>query len=391
VTNIADYAWLIGSEAAVWLARLSNDNRPQLQQLDSLRRELPAERARLLVEQCELRRRAADKYGDRAVQMFFTRVLLEQATDRWIARYKADRLAAAGAAALADYCCGIGGDLLAMAERGAATGWDSSETACLLALENSNHAAAVRCDDVTNCDPSPGEAWHLDPDRRAGGQRTSAVNYYLPGPDLVDRWLRSNACGAVKLAPAAEAPATWQVDGECEWMTRDRECRQQVVWFGALATAIGKRRATVVERDGRVATLIGDPNAPCEPADQPGAFLYEPDPSVLAAKLVGTLAATHGWSTLGAGGAYLTGDACVNDSHATGFVVLDCLPLRIATLSKYLAERSVGHVEIKKRGVAVAPDDMRRRLKLRGDNSAIVVLTRIGRREVAIVVERISP
>jgi hypothetical protein len=49
----------------------------------------------------------------------------------------------------------------------------------------------------------------------------------------------------------------------------------------------------------------------------------------------------------------------------------------------------VGRVEIKKRGVAVDPDKLRRTLKLRGDNEATLILTRIGKRETAIVAERV--
>jgi hypothetical protein len=93
---------------------------------------------------------------------------------------------------------------------------------------------------------------------------------------------------------------------------------------------------------------------------------------------------------LGPRGVYLTGNVRVSHPLAAGFVVRDCLPLRVATLSTYLAERSVGAVEIKKRVVATEPDALRRRLKLHGDNSATIVLTRIGLREVAIVVERFS-
>jgi hypothetical protein len=389
LSEISDYAWLVGDQGAAWLTRLADDARPQLQQLESLRRELPVERARLVVEQVELRRRAAEKFGERAARMFFTRVLLEQATDLWIARYKAQRLAAGGAAALGDYCCGAGGDLLAMAELGPATGWDRSEVACLLAATNLRGAAAVCCGDVEQCTPANNEAWHLDPDRRPVGRRSTAVDHYSPGPELVERWRNANPCGAVKLAPAADAPASWQADAELEWITRDRECRQQVAWFGPLTADAGRRRATLLRPDGAPATLLGEADLPCEPADDPGAYLYDPDPSLLAAGLLGALAEKHKLTSLGIGAAYLTGNDRVIDPLASGFAVQDCLPLRAASLAAYLAERGVGRLEIKKRGVATEPDALRRQLKLRGDNAATVVLARIGRREAAIVVERL--
>jgi hypothetical protein len=388
LAEISDYAWLIGDQGAAWLTRLADDVRPQLQQLESLRRELPVERARLVVEQVELRRRAVEKFGELAAQMFFTRMLLEQATDLGIARYKAQRLAAGGPAALGDYCCGAGGDLLAMAERGPATGWDRSEIACLLAAANLRGSASVRCGDVEQGTPADGEAWHLDPDRRPSGRRSTAMDHYAPGPELVERWRLANPRGSVKLAPAAVAPPSWQSDVELEWITHDRECRQQVAWFGQLAAAAGRRRATLIRPDGAQATFIGAADLPCQPADEPASFLYDPDPSILAAGLLGALAEKYELSSLGIGAAYLTGDECVIDPLAAGFAAIDCLPLRTASLAAYFAKRSVGRLEIKKRGVAIEPEALRRQLKLRGDNAATVVLTRIGRREAAIVVER---
>jgi hypothetical protein len=402
VADFSDYAWLTRDEGRDWLARLAGDPRTELQQLDALRRELPAERARLTVEQVDLRRRAAAKFGPLADRMFFTRTLLEQATDRWVARYKASRMAAAaGAGGLADYCCGVGGDLLAFAAEAPTIGWDRCETACLLAEANLAVAAPrhgsrsqVRRGDVEQVEPAAGEVWHLDPDRRATGTRASQVARYSPGPELIDRWLASHADGAVKLAPAATSPSHWVPCCELEWISSHGECRQQVAWFGCAATAPGKRRATAVlagNDDAKVpqfATLVGTYYEACPVADEPAGYLFDPNAAVLGAGLLGALAAMHNLSTLGPGGAYLIGDKLVDDALVSPLVVHACLPLRQDVVNKYLAAHSVGRVEIKKRGVAVDPNKYWRQLRLRGDNEAVLVLTRIARREVAIVAQR---
>ena len=404
MAEFSDYAWLIGDDDAKdRLARLAADRRSALQQLGSLRKELPAERARLLVEQLDLRRRGAAKFGRLAERMFFTPVHLEQSTDLWVARYKAARLAPlASGGAISDYCCGIGGDLIALAELGAATGWDASPVACLLAEANVRAATAdhgtdncaVHCANVEPLQPPAEGAWHLDPDRRAGGSRSTTLERYSPGPELIERWRRQNAHGAVKLAPAAEPPVQWAEQAELEWITSNRECRQLVAWFGGLAAARGRRRATVVRtgedaRAGDAATFAGKPDLPCEAAAEPRQFLYDPDPSVLAAHLLGAQAARHGLQSLGAGAAYLTGERHVQDALLAAFAVHDCLPLRPAMIAQHLAARGVGRVEIKKRGVPTDPETLRKKLKLRGDRSATVVLTRIGERQVAIIAERI--
>ena len=63
--------------------------------------------------------------------MFFTRLGLEQATDAWVARYKATRFPAGQL--LADLCCGIGGDLMALSERGPTRGVDRDPVAAICA------------------------------------------------------------------------------------------------------------------------------------------------------------------------------------------------------------------------------------------------------------------
>ena len=49
------------------------------------------------------------------MDMFFTRSGLEQSSAEIVARHRARRYA--GASQVADLCCGIGGDLIALAER----------------------------------------------------------------------------------------------------------------------------------------------------------------------------------------------------------------------------------------------------------------------------------
>ena len=154
------------------------DARSTVSLVRDLRRELSPERTHLVLEQVELRRRARAKFAA-AEKMFFTAVGFEQATDEFVARYKAGRFAAGGA--VADLCCGIGGDLLALAARGPACGVDRDPVVTLLAAANvlavvpqsvvSFSAADVETFDVREC-----AAWHIDPDRRPEGAAPRAWN-----------------------------------------------------------------------------------------------------------------------------------------------------------------------------------------------------------------------
>ena len=104
--ELRDYQWLVGDEAARLLKELAGSPGDTLALAARLRRQLSAERAHLVLEQLELRERGKRKFTA-AARIFFTPRALEQATDQWVATYKAARFAGAGPTA--DFCCGLGG------------------------------------------------------------------------------------------------------------------------------------------------------------------------------------------------------------------------------------------------------------------------------------------
>src|SRR6267142_2205170 len=115
--TLDDYRWLVSEATRPWLAmaREESSHGATVGLLLRLRKDLSAERAHLVVEQIELRRRAREKFS-LADAMFFTRKGLEQATDEQLSAYKAARFRADDS--IADLCSGIGGDLISLAVRG---------------------------------------------------------------------------------------------------------------------------------------------------------------------------------------------------------------------------------------------------------------------------------
>jgi hypothetical protein len=409
MADFDDYQWLVADpSAAEALAAFTDDERTELKQLGALRKTLAPERARLVIEQLGLRRRAVDKFGPLAAAMFFTPVQLEQATDCAVAAYKAERFRCADDHVVHDFCCGIGGDLMALATTCLAIGWEIDPVTALLAQTNvdvartfgllRNGRAAVRQSDVADAVPGANDRWHVDPDRRATGRRSTTLELHSPGPAVIDRW-RAASAGAVKLSPASDAPTAWQREGELEWVSHRRECRQLVVWFGELATAPGERRATLIDSPSAncerpfpdratTATFCGSADEMGSVAEAPLRYVYDPDPAVVAARLTGAISNRHELASLGAGGVYLTGEQAIKDPLLAAFEVLEALPLRAAVVAPWLRARGVGRVEIKKRGVTIDPEKFRRELKLQGDNEATIILTRAGKRQLAIVAKR---
>lgn len=416
-SELADIEWLTGAEAGAILAELAGDARPLHVIAAHLRANFSSERTHLLLEQTELRHRAAAKFAH-PEQMFFTRVGLEQATDEWVAAYKASRfimrptgsvgdqssltsshtkLVIAGEVAdVADLCCGIGGDLKAIAHEAAAVGVERDPIVAHLARMNSG--GAVQAIDIAEFEVQAVDAWHIDPDRRPGGRRTTSLEWCEPNRESIERFLTRVPNAAVKLAPATDVPNAWVERCELEWISRDRECRQLVAWHGNLAAMPGQRRATIVTHPAsrgvsapevQCRTIIGTTNQPLPIASNISEYVCEVDPAVTAAGLTGTIAAEFGLSALGSGPTYLTGTRPIDDAALGCFQVTDILPMRVAKLAQHLRALSIGQLEIKKRGVDIDPEKLRRDLKLRGSNAATLLITKMGGRPVAILAERI--
>lgn len=389
-SELTDYEWLIGSEAAEILVELAGRNEPLHMAANRLRHAVTAARAHLLLEQVELRRRAATKFA-RAAEMFFTRLGLEQATDEGVARYKTTRFPSG--VSVADLCCGIGGDLLALAGSSCATGVDRDPIAAHFATANARVngvKAHVEAKDLSDFNLREHTAWHIDPDRRPTGKRTASIDWSSPSREVVEGLIATVPQAAIKLAPAAVVPSEWAEVCELEWISRDRQCRQLVAWFGALAKSPGQCRATILAPDGKqLRTVVGQPRDSIAIARQLGRFLFEPDPAVLAAKLPGALAAELDLAAVSPGIPYLTTDAVIVDPALACFEVDKVLPLQVKQLARHLRSRNIGQLEIKKRGVDHDPQLLRKQLQLRGDEAATLLLTKLDGKHVAILARRV--
>jgi SAM-dependent methyltransferase len=398
-----DYRWLTGPEGTKWFEIADSPaatGSSLIRLTQQLRAELSPARVHLLLQQRELRTKAREKFPHTEI-MFFTPRSLEQATDAAVAAYKAGRFLQTQM--IADLCCGIGGDLLALARRGPVIGVDRDPIAVLLAQANAQ-AVLGRADacrfktrpvdaEMPIC--SEMSAWHIDPDRRPGGSRTTRVKLHDPGPDVLARLLNTCPNGAIKLAPAADLVEPWWAEAELEWISRRRQCRQLVAWFGTLAEHPGRRRATVVRNASDfspdvAATFVGEPQVEIALAPKIGRYVFEPDPAVLASKLEGNLARKYEVSAVAPNIAYFTGDRPISDAAFDGFEVLEVLPYHVREIKEWLTARHIGRLEIKKRGVPLEPEKVRRELAGDGVNSATLLLAKIGGRVQAIVARRLE-
>lgn len=386
--EICDLQWLVSEEAAEIFAKFPKPDLT-LPQLSQLRRELGPERATLIAEQLELRQRGLAKFS-RAGEMFFTRVGLEQATDEIIAQYKTIRFAAAKQ--IVDLCCGVGGDLLALAAGRTATGVDLSPQLALLAQANCavyGQQVTTESQEAADVDVANYDGWHCDPDRRAGDRRTTQPEWSSPATEQLVELLQKNQNAAIKLAPASHTPEAWLAAAELEWISSRRECRQLVAWFGDFTPHSGSRRATHVNREGVAHSFIAAGEATLQVATQVGAYVMEPGPALLAAELVDDFATEHQLGRLLPRSVYLTGDAPVDTSLVATFRVREQVPIDRKSLSKKLKEQGIGRVELKVRGLDIRPEAFLKKLRLSGDNAITIILTPAPDGNRAILCERV--
>jgi hypothetical protein len=397
IFNLDDYRWLVSFEAEPWLklahATLAQSPAGVAALVMHLRRDLSPERAHLVVDQVELRGRAREKFT-RAQEMFFTRKGLEQATDEQVAAVKAERFAEGS---VADLCCGIGGDLVALATHPShsVVGVELDPAVAILAEANLRAyrcaRASVFVGDAAEFAVADFAAWHVDPDRRPADHRTSQPEHFQPPLVAIQRLLAANSNAAIKLAPASDVPAHWQSAVERQWLGSRGECRQQVVWHGALARFSGLHTATVVDALGGPRTIAGRHDQPIPVAGALGRYLFEPHAAVLAAKLTAEVCRAHGLAAVSSGVAYLTGDTLVEEPACEVFEILEALQLDQKKLRAYCRERNIGRLEIKKRGVHLDPAKLRQAIVASGDNEATLVLTPLAGRVRTLVVRRVHP
>ncbi len=236
---------------------------------------------------------------------------------------------------------------------------------------------------------------------------------------------------------------------EAEWISVDREVVEVVLWFNALARPGVRRAATVLTHTGPGAAGLSrcpesparqessahgespaspDPQASPEPTarresaeltssadfedrhdeDRSSSkapvsgveglvgILYEPDGAVIRAGLVSDLAAAAEGRLLDEHIAYFTADEELAPELrrlARGYAIREVMGFSVKRLRRWVQEEGVTSLEIKKRGVDVAPEQLRRELlgkKKAAKGTAVhqsLVLTRIGQQRVAVVVD----
>jgi len=353
--------------------------------------------------QSRLRTKAEAKFGEFARQMIFTRAGLEQATRLTVAARHAQRFAEAGIAHVADLGCGLGADAMALASldiQVTAVELDETTAACatmnLIPFRNATvvhaDAAAVPLDGIDG-------VW-LDPARRttssSGTKRLWDPEDFSPPLSFVESLAASGRAVGVKMGPGMPHDSV-PADCEAQWVSVGGDVTEVALWLNAVRRPGIRRAALVLGPQGAAELTSAEdfdagPAAPVGPVE---GYLYEPDGAVIRAGLVADVALQLGGHLLDEHIAYICAPELRDTPFARAYRVLEVMPFNVKALKAWVRDNGVGVLDIKKRGISVTPEELRKQLlpgggrnaKNMAKKTATLVLTRIGEERVAVSVE----
>jgi len=394
---IAQLRWLRTPEgaAAVALAgELLGQGLDVLPGLARLRSRVGAEHAGPAWELARLRARARPVFGADADVLVLTADTLEQAGRPTLAARRARRLLSGEVDSAADLGCASGTDTIALARAGASVlAVDTDPLARELTAANVEAlgvadrvwvvagdavelVAAARGGEVAGCGAAV-----LDPARRAGGRRQLDPDRWSPPWSTVATLLDRVPRAVVKVAPGLDHERV-PAGVEAEWVSAGGSIVEALLWGRAVSTV--RRRASLVRADD-VLELTADADPGPAPSGPVRGWLHEPDPAVIRSGLVSLVAADLGATLVDPTIAYLTSDAPTGSPWVSSYRVDEVLPFNLKRLKSLLRTRGVGRVVVKKRGSAVDPETLARRLRGPGAGTATVVVTRVAGAPTALV------
>lgn len=385
--SLSHYHWLASDKGAAELAaatELRAEGVSDLKIGETLRKKLDPERAAMVLTQLDLRVRASEKFT-RADEMLFTRAGLEQSTSEAIARYRADRYV--GRDRIVELCCGIGGDLIALAGIGTeVVPVDRDAIHLFLAEHNARvyqtdaHITPLlmNVEDVALHDS---DAVFIDPARRKGsGLRTG----YLSDPSVEWSVSLAEQAAAVGIKTAPGIPREMVPDGwELELIALGSDLKEAVMWSPGEARTT--RTATVIS-DGTVTSLAPIPGDPVSIRNaEPGDWLHDVNPAVTNAGLVEDLARELNADRIDAEIGFLVSDRDIEHPMVTSWRVLSVVPWHEKRIKQALAKLDIGPIDIRRRGLPGDVPVITKRLRGKGSQRALIAMTRMDDVPTAII------
>ena len=292
----------------------------------------------------------------------------QQATPVEVAAYRAEFLAEQGVSSVHDITCSIGTEGLDSPLD--YFGSDLDESRVRMARHNLSSTKIFRADALTTT--TTADVLLADPARRAGGRRiTRPEDLVPPLPEVVDKHRDKEL--AIKCAPGLDF-SEW--NGLVTVASVDGGVKEACLYTPGLGTG---RRAVMIR--GHKLDVLDDKETNLPEAGEIGSYLIDPDGAIVRSGLVRHYAAREGLHQIDERIAYLTGERIPEGT--SGFPFIEKVPLK--RLKSVLKSYDAGSLEILVRGVEVDPDQLRKKMKLKGKKPFAVIITRIGAQGIALL------
>ncbi|MBV6458680.1 MAG: hypothetical protein HONBIEJF_01814 [Fimbriimonadaceae bacterium] len=334
------------------------------------------EAARWAFVQWELRARATAKF-ERAEAMFFDRDGLEMATHERVSQYHASLFPPGEL--VADLTCGLGSDLIGLAMRGPAIGYELDPDRAELARLN---LAAAGVDGEVHIGDGSDSAddydyVFADPARRTGGSRVWRLSDYRPDPRTLIR--NRHRLRVIKLSPMLPDAELSAFGGELRFLSFRGECREALVVSGGES---GCEVASVHVETGSTLKPEAGPMA----IGELGRFLFDPDPAAIRSHALTTLCGESGLRSVD-GSPFLTGESAVESPWLRSYEIVEVEKWDLKRLAAALAALDARTPDIKTHGHAVRPEEWVKRLRRQGSRVVSIFAIGAGGSLAAVIAE----
>ena len=314
----AEFEVLSTPSGQALLAEIGRNKALTVAQMERLRKAFGPLHFEAAVRLEKARRKGAGKFPE-SEKLWLDPVRAEQATHQAVAAHKAKRFEGKP---VADICCGLGGDTLAIgrvatcvlaidldAENLRRLHYNLGQWACQAAV------VPVRAD--ANRLPVPNEMLvHIDPDRRSAdhaGRPRFQVDQFQPPLAVLLQLMKQHPGGAIKLSPGSDfetleaAARKNQIKTELEIISLHGECKEATLWFGQLAGPL-PRSATALPQDVTFSGTGQNSGVLHVATNTFGKYLMEMESSLVRAGLAQEFAYGQYFSNCSTDNAFFTAD-----------------------------------------------------------------------------------
>ncbi len=363
-------AFLQNDEGKIFYDQLRSDNLT-INQIDKLIRQNPEKPIRELLTLKKLQIQASNRIKDSS-RFIFTVKGVQQSSSSLLAEYHSQKLK--DFEIIADLCCGNGIDLHYIASgKKKVLAVDLDEDTLLAAKYNNSNYKNINYLKIKAQDfDEKVDAIFIDPDRRLGNRRLVEAEDLSPSLSEVLKMQKITPNILVKLSPAMNyKKLDIPIAHSWEFISENGELKEILLCLGKFAQ-IGKKAVLLPKKIELIAN-----NRKIEVSDIKN-YLLEPDVAIIRAGLVQDLGAIFKANLIDVHLALLTHSKEVHSDYFKTYKVIDEMNFNRKSLQKYLREKKIGKLVIKTRGFNQSVEQFRKKIKLSGENSALIFILRIG-------------